>query len=144
MADEQHTIEQDLQRAAQAQEYSNLVGAAVTALASGDVEGFKSLMSPNFLAALDDATVNNVIQSQMVPFFAEFDRPGSSTFITDNTDQFGSTGFAFYTSIITTNGEERPFVIYMVEEGGRLVVANLLVNTTFEDMHEGRSPADYA
>jgi hypothetical protein len=31
-------------------------------------------------------------------------------------------------------------VIYIVEEAGRPVVANLLVNTTYEDMHEGRGP----
>ena len=116
----------------------------MTALATGDADTFKGLLSPNFTAVLDEATIDGVVQSQLIPFFSDFAEPGRSNYITDNQDQFGSAGFAFYTSILTTAGEERPFVIYMVEEAGRLVVANLLVNTTFEDMHEGRSPGDYA
>ncbi len=141
---QQRTVEEDIARASAAQAYSSLVGAAVQALASGHAETFKSLFSPNFKATLDDAIIDGVIEQQLIPFFSDADHPGSSTFITDNQDQFGSTGFAFYTSIVTKGGEEKPFVIYMVEENGSLYVANLLVNTTFEEMHEGRSPADYA
>ena len=146
MADEQqqHIVDEDIARAGQAEAYGGLVSAAVSALSAGDAATFRALLSPNFLATLDDATVEGVIDSQLIPFFSDFAAPGSTTYITDNQDQFGNSGLAFYTSIITNTGEERPFVIYMVEEDGRLVVANLLVNTTFEDMHEGRGPGDYA
>lgn len=145
MADEQqNSIEADIARAAQAEAYGGLVSAAVNALANADADTFKGLLSPNFRAVLDEATVDGVVQSQLIPFFSDFAEPGRTTYIIDTQDQFGSAGFAFYTSIITGDGEERPFVIYMVEEAGNLVVANLLVNTTFEDMHEGRSPGDYA
>jgi hypothetical protein len=145
MADEQqNTVDADIARAGRAEAYDGLVSAAVSALSAGDAGTFKALLSPNFLAALDEATVDGVIASQLIPFFSDFAAPGSTTYITDTQDQFGSAGLAFYTSLVTNAGEERPFVIYMVEEDGRLVVANLLVNTTFEDMHEGRSPSDYA
>ncbi len=144
MADEQqNTVAADIARAAQADAYRDLVSAAVSALVRGDAGTFKGLLSPNFVAVLDEATIDGVIQSQLLPFFSDFAGHGRTTYITEAQDQFGSEGFAFYTSILTTAGEERPFVIYMVEEGGRPVVANLLVNTTFEDMHEGRSPGDY-
>jgi hypothetical protein len=145
MADEQqNTVEADIARAAQSEPYRSLMSAAVDALARGDAVTFKGLLSPNFMAVLDEATIDAVVQSQLLPFFSDFAEPGRTTYITDAQDQFGSEGFAFYTSIITAGGEERPFVIYIVEENGRLVVANLLVNTTFEDTHGGRSPGDYS
>jgi hypothetical protein len=144
MADEQqNAVEADVARAAQSEAYNGLVSAAESALVAGDADAFKGLLSPNFVAVLDEATIDGVVQSQLIPFFSDFAEPGRTTYVTNTQDQFGSEGFAFYTSILTVGGEERPFVIYMVEENGRLVVANLLVNTTFEDMHEGRSPGDY-
>ena len=145
MVDEQqNSVEADLARAARSEVYNGLVSAAVSALVAGDADAFKGLLSPNFVSVLDDATIDGVVQSQLIPFFSDFAEPGRTTYVTVTQDQFGSKGFAFYTSILTAGGEERPFVIYMVEENGRLVVANLLVNTTFEDMHDGRSPGDYA
>ena len=144
MADEQqHTVEADVARAARSEAYNGLVSAAVSALVAGDADAFKGLLSPNSVAVLDEETIDGVVQSQLIPSFSDFAESGRSTYITNTQDQFGSEGFAFYTSIRTARREERPFVIYMVEENGRLVVANLLVNTTFEDMHEGRSPGDY-
>lgn len=145
MADEaQNTVEADIARAAQAEACRGLVSAAVSALATGDAEAFKGLLSPNFVAVLDEATIDGVVHSQLLPFFSDFAQSGRTTYVTGTQDQFGSEGLAFYTSIINAAGDERPFVIYMVEENGRLVVANLLVNATFEDMHEGRSPGDYS
>ena len=142
MAD--NTVEQDIQRAADSQAYMGMIGPAVSALQSGDGAAFKGMMSKKFLAALGEETVDAVLQHNLVPFFADFSAPGSTMYVTDTEDQFGDTGYAFYTSMLTTGGQEKPFVVYVVAEDGQPVVGNLIIGKTFEDMHEGRSPADYA
>jgi hypothetical protein len=47
----------------------------------------------------------------------------------------GVTGFAFYMYMVSKTGELRPFVIYVVEEGGAKVVANVLVDRLVEGRH---------
>ena len=142
MAD--NTVEQDIQRAADSQAYMEMIGPAVGALQSGDGAGFKGMMSKKFLAAIGEQTVDAVLQHNLIPFFSDFAEPGSTMFVTDTEDQFGDSGYAFYTSMKTTGGQEKPFVVYVVSEDGQPVVGNLIIDKTFEDMHEGRSPADYA
>lgn len=138
------TVEQDIQRAADAQAYMALIGPAVVALQAGDGAGFKAMMSKKFLAALGEETVDAVMQHNLFPFFSDFSAPGNTMYVTDTEDQFGNSGYAFYTSMLTTGGQEKPFVVYVVSEDGQPVVGNLIIDKTFEDMHEGRSPADYA
>jgi hypothetical protein len=44
-------------------------------------------------------------------------------------------GFAFYMSMVSAMDELRPFVIYVIEEGGAKVVANVLVDHLVEGRH---------
>ena len=138
------TAEQDIQRAADSQAYMEMIGAAVVMLQSGDGEGFRSLISKKFVSALGRETVDSVIRHHLIPFFDDFAEPGSTMFVTDTHDQFGNSGYAFYTSMKTTGGQEKPFIVYVVSEDGQPVIGNLVIDKTFEDMHEGRSPADFA
>jgi hypothetical protein len=142
MAD--NTAEQDIQRASDAQAYMALIGPAAGALQSGDGATFKGMMSKKFLAQIGEETVDGVLANNLFPFFADFSAPGSTMYVTDTQDQFGDTGYAFYTSMLTTGGQEKPFVVYVVSEDGQPVIGNLVIDKTFEDMHEGRSPGDYA
>jgi hypothetical protein len=133
-------MESYLQQRQQAEAYQELLQQAVDLLARGDAAGFAPLLSANLRQAAGEATVTRVIREQLIPFFADFQEFGGSTTVTNATDAYGNEGLSFYKSIRTRAGAERPFVIYIVEEAGRPVVANLLVNTTYEDMHEGRGP----
>ena len=142
MADD--TVGQDIRRAADSQAYKAVIGPAVGALRSGDATGFKGMMSKKFLAQLGEETVDAVLQNNLFPFFADFAEQGKTMYVTDTQDQFGDSGYAFYTSMLTTGGQEKPFVVYVVNEDGQPVIGNLVIDRTFEDMHEGRSPGDYA
>ena len=139
MADD---MEPYLQQSQQAAVYQGLLQQAVDLLARGDAAGFTPLLSANLRQTAGEATVARVIQAQLIPFFADFAEFGGSTTVTQATDTYGNEGLSFYKSIRTRAGEERPFVIYIVEEEGTPVVANVLVNTTYEDMHEGRGPGE--
>ncbi len=142
MAD--NTVEQDIQRAADSRAYMAMIGPVVGALHSGDGAGFKGMMSKKFLAQLGEDAVDTVLRDNLIPFFADFAEMGKTMYVTDTQDQFGDSGYGFYTSMKTTGGQEKPFVVYVVNEEGQPVIGNLIIDSTFEDMHEGRSPADYA
>ena len=136
MADD---TEHYLQQSHLAAAYQGLLQQAVDLLVRGDAAGFQPLLSPNLRRAAGEETVERVIREQLIPFFADFSALGGSTTVTNATDAYGNEGLSFYKHIRTQAGEERPFVIYIVEEAGTPVVANVLVNTTYADMHEGRS-----
>ena len=139
MADD---IEHYLQQKHQAEAYQGLLQQALDLLVRGDAVGFTTLLSPNLRQATGAATVAQVIRAQLIPFFADFQEFGGHTTVTNATDAYGNEGLSFYKHLRTPAGEERPFVIYIVEEAGRPVVANVLVNTTYEDRHEGRHPGE--
>ncbi|QHT71201.1 hypothetical protein GXP67_33390 [Rhodocytophaga rosea] len=106
----------------------------VQLLISGNITGFKENFSPNFLRQLGAAEVEKVCTTIFLPFFSGAEKLSNSATVTMTTDAFGSTGYAFYLSFINQH-EEKHFVIYMVSEDNRIVVANLLPNKTYQDMH---------
>jgi hypothetical protein len=106
----------------------------VQQLISGNITGFKENFSPNFIRQLGMEEVENVCNTHFLPFFSGAEKISNSATVTLTTDAFGSTGYAFYLSVLKQN-IEKPFVIYMVSEDNRIVVANLLPNKTYEDMH---------
>ena len=68
----------------------------------------------------------------MLPFFAPFQEFARSVSVTRTAD---APGFAFYMYMVEKTGEMRPFVIYVIEEGGARVVANVLVDLFVEGRH---------
>ena len=68
----------------------------------------------------------------MLPFFAPFQEFARSVSVTRTADV---PGFAFYMYMVAKTGEMRPFVIYVIEEGGAQVVANVLVDRLVEGRH---------
>jgi hypothetical protein len=106
----------------------------VQQLITGNITGFKDNFSPNFFKQLGMAEVEKVCTTYFLPFFSGAEKISNSATVTLTTDAFGSTGYAFYLSVIKQS-HEKPFVIYMVSEDNRIVVANLLPNKTYQDMH---------
>jgi hypothetical protein len=131
-----------LWQARKADEYGGLLEESLTTLSDGDGEAFKRFLSPNLIARVGAEAVDTVVQQQLLPFFAGCQGFGDRTTVAHATDSDGNEGLSFYKTAIGADSAERPFVIYIVEEAGRPVVANLLVNTTYEDMHGGQSPAE--
>jgi hypothetical protein len=111
----------------------------VQQLISGNITGFKENFSPNFIRQLGIEEVENVCNTQFLPFFSGAEKISNSATVTMTTDAFGSIGYAFYLSVHKEN-LEKPFVIYMVSEEKRIVVANLLPNKTYPNMHRNSKP----
>ena len=128
-------IDSYLAQSQKARAYEGLLEEALGALAAGDAAGFRGLLSPNLLGSNGAERIDAVIQAQLLPFFAGYQGLGNQTTVLHTSDQFGNEGLSFYKTAIGADGAERPFVIYIVEEDGRPVVANLLVNTSYADLH---------
>jgi hypothetical protein len=113
------------------------VDAFLAAAAAGDTARTEAMISPNLRAQAGEATVARVIRTQVLPFFADHPERGGATTITETTDQFRSRGFAYYLYAAPRGGgEARPFVLYVVLEDGRPVIANVLVNHFVEGRHQ--------
>jgi hypothetical protein len=123
-----------------AKAYETAADAAVALLVKGDVAGFKKRLSPKMIERLGEAPMEASLKNQILPFFADYERAGKTIAITETQDIFGHTGFAVYKSFLAKEGNEKPFIVYVVSEKNRLVVANLLVNKTYQDMNQGRLP----
>ena len=69
---------------------------------------------------------------EVLPFFSTFKEIARSVTVTRTADV---TGFVFYMYMLSKTDELRPFVIYVIEEGGAKVVANVLANHLVDDRH---------
>jgi hypothetical protein len=104
----------------------------MAAAAAGDAAKAKALISPATAARAGPEGVEQYMAQQVLPFFGEFKDIGKSVTVTRTAEV---TGFAFYMYMVTRTGELRPFVIYVIEEGGANVVANVLVDHFVEGRH---------
>lgn len=114
--------------------FRGTVDTFVTAAVAGDAARVADMISPNMRERAGEAAVAAVMSGQVVPFFAGTKQLGALT-VTTTTDQFGSQGFTYYTYAIGADGQPKPFVLYVVREGDRIVVANVLVDRYVEGRH---------
>jgi hypothetical protein len=114
--------------------YAQLAEEVIKQLIEGNISGLRENFSLKFLNQIGYETFEKVCAEIIMPFFENARTLGNSSTVTHTTNSFGNTGFAFYRTIIA-DGVEKPFIIYMVWEDTRIVVANLVVNKTYADMH---------
>ena len=122
------TFADELVQATRSATFRPTVDAFVAALVAGDAEKGIGLVSPNLLKSAGRDTVRGVLRNQMLPFFAAFKELGRSQTIARTGDGFGSEGFVFYLTMVPKQGEARDFAVYVVEESGAKVVANILLD----------------
>jgi hypothetical protein len=134
-AQDEPTAQDDVATEAEARPYIEFVDQVIEMLVAGDGKSFRELLSPTGMAAATPEQVDAFVDGQVLPFFADFGAPGPNVSIRRTRNPAGLTGLAFYTGFTSTSGQDKPFVVYVVEEGGRLVVGNLLVGKTFRDLH---------
>ena len=104
---------------------------------AGDGAAVRRMLSPNLVGRLGETTVQRALQQQILPFFAQGRGTARSVTITRTTDAAGSQGFAFYMWLApTAGGDPRPFTLYTVREGGRIVVANIVPDRLVEGRHQ--------
>ncbi|MBD0255663.1 MAG: hypothetical protein ICV83_08075 [Cytophagales bacterium] len=110
--------------------YRELAESLVDTLIRGHVSIVLRHFSPNFRDHLGLDTVEWVFNQQMLPFFAGATGLGNSCTTTYTHDAFGSQGYAFYFTLNSPDGE-KPFVMYMVRESGRIVLANVVLDKVY-------------
>ena len=125
---------QDLEMMNAEAPFRGTVEAFIASATSGDAARVEAMISQNLREQAGAAAVANVVRTQVLPFFADVRKLGART-ITLTTDQFGSRGYTYYTYALPASGEPKPFVLYVVREGGKIVVANVLVNRYVEGRH---------
>lgn len=125
----------DLAMRARAQPYVAFADQIIAALAMGQSGAFRASLSPTMLDAMPPEDIDAFVDRQVVSFFADYAGPGAEQWIAPTRHPAGMTGFAFYRSFATTGGAEKPFALYILDEGGRLVVGNLVVGRRFQDAH---------
>jgi hypothetical protein len=104
----------------------------VTAAAAGNRHRLADMLSPTVVARTDAEAVERFLVGEVLPFFAPYQELAHSVSITRTADV---RGFAFYMYMVSATDELRPFVIYVIEEGGAKVVANVLVDRLVEGRH---------
>ena len=135
-ATQETPMQAELEMMRREEAFRGTVDALVAAAASGDAARVEGMISPKMRAQAGAEAVARVVKNQFVPFFVAHPEAVGPRTITETTDQFGNRGFAYYLYATPRGGgERRPFVVYVVEEGGRPVVGNLLVDHHVEGRH---------
>jgi hypothetical protein len=113
----------------------------MAAAAAGDAMRTARLLSPSVAARTGQAGVDRFLAGEVLPFFAQFKEVAASVTVTRTAEV---TGFAFYMYMVSKAGELRPFVIYVIEEDGAKMVANVLVDRLVEGRHCMRADAGWS
>lgn len=104
---------------------------------AGNVAATQAMLSANLVARIGADGARQALQQQIVPFFVQGQQLGRSTTVTRTTDANGSSGFAFYLWLQPkAGGEALPFTVYVVDEAGRRVVANIVPNRLVPGRHQ--------
>lgn len=131
---------EELQMPQQAQPYRRVAEAFVASALAGDVERSVGMLSRAVVERAGEGAVRSMMASRIVPFFTASRgdaTPGRSVTITHTTDAGVNRGFAFYmwAAPREAGAAARPFTLYMVEEAGRIVVANVVPDRLVEGRH---------
>ncbi len=103
---------------------------------TGDVAALERTISPNMIGKVGADTVRRSLNTKVAPFFTQTREVGKSTTVAETTDAFGSRGYVYYMYMMAKTGELRPFALYVVEENGRKVVANILTDYAAPNRHK--------
>lgn len=121
-------------------DYEGFVEDVVRLLAQNREAEFRELLSPSLmkrsLQELGKEKVDLMIKQQFIGFFSDFKHLSANVMTMKTSDKDKHPGLAVFRSFLNENGEERPFVVYVLEEGGKLVVGNILINKTLRDVSE--------
>ena len=122
----------DFEMAAQQRQFRSVAEEFVAAAAAGDRTKTARMLSPAAAAKTGPEGIERFLAGEVMPFFAPFKAVGGSVTVTRTAEV---TGFAFYMYMVSKTDEFRPFVIYVIDEGGAKVVANVLVDHLVEGRH---------
>jgi hypothetical protein len=130
------SVAADLEMAQDAEPFRRAADAFVASALAGDGAKARAMLSSALVSRAGDAAIRRALETQILPFFAGGKTPGRSVTVTRTTDAAGQQGFAFYMWLHGADASERrPFTVYVVEEQGRLAVANVVPDRLVEGRH---------
>ena len=123
--------------AAMAAEYGAFADKAVETLVKGDGKAFRAMLSPGTIRMEQrgKGAIDMIINERFIPFFEGFakqhleDQPFPTYRRIDNVK-----GVGFARSFYVADGGERFYVIFILNEDGRLTVGNLLLDKKLADV----------
>jgi len=132
-----NSVSDDLQMAASSAPFRQAADAFVARAMAGDLAGTKAMLSRQLVERSGDAAIRQALQGQILPFFQRAREPGRSVTITRTTDATGQGGFAFYMWMqYPEPAAPKPFTVYVVQEQGRMAVANIVPDRLVEGRHQ--------
>lgn len=122
---------------AMAQEYGAFAHKAVEALVKGDGKAFRAMLSPGTIRMEQrgKGAIDMIIKERFIPFFEGFVKPHliDQPFPTYRRID-GVKGVGFARSFFVSDGSERFYVIFILNEDDRLTVGNLLLDKKLADV----------
>jgi hypothetical protein len=123
--------------AAMAEEYGAFADKAVETLEKGDGKAFRAMLSPGTIRMEQrgKGAIDMIIYERFIPFFEGFakqhleDQPFPTYRRIDDVK-----GVGFARSFYVADGGERFYVIFILNEDGRLTVGNLLLDKKLADV----------
>jgi hypothetical protein len=128
----------DFAMSAQQEPFRSVAADFMAAATAGDATKATRMLSPAIVARTGPDSVERFLTAEVLSFFSQFKDVGSSVTVARTAEV---TGFAFYMYMLSKTDELRPFVIYVIEEGGAKVVANVLVDHFVATRHCARVAA---
>lgn len=129
-------VEDDELLVGRADAYSQVVDRAVGLLVRGDADGFRAMLSEATIESETRGTgaIDSIIKSRFIPFFSDFARLTDTVATLPTHDAGNNPGLAICRTFETNSGQERPFVMYVINQRGNYVLGNLILDKTFEDL----------
>ena len=123
----QPDVSADLRMMADSAAYRQTAEAFVARAMAGDLEATQKMLSAQMVDRSGTDAVRRALEQQILPFFVQGAQLGRSVTVARTSDAGGNSGYAFYMWLAPRGGgEASPFTVYVVEEKGRRVVANVL------------------
>lgn len=109
---------------------------ALNALVEGRGDDFYALLSSSTIEreTRGSGAIDKIIRERFIPYFSDFSRLTANAASMPTEDPEGHKGLALFRSFETKDHTEKPFVMYIVEEEGKPVVSNLLLNKRLVDV----------
>jgi len=123
----QPDVSADLRMMADSAAYRQTAEAFVARAMAGDLEATQKMLSAQMVDRSGSDAIRRALEQQILPFFVQGAQLGRSVTVARTSDAGGNSGYAFYMWLAPRGGgEASPFTVYVVEEKGRRVVANVL------------------
>ena len=126
----------DLRMAQDAAPFRRAADAFVATAMRGDAAQTQAMLSPTLVARSGDAAIPPAQDTHIQTVIAGRQDAGRSVTVTRTTDAAGQQGYAFYMWLQPAGATpQRPFTVYVVEEQGRPMVANVVPDRLVEGRH---------